>query len=779
MFCFRHALLALIFVSANFIAPFFVCAASDETGASIRSVSVGIGGYYKSGFTTPVAVRYKGLPAGKELMLELGSFDSDKTPTVSRFAFTPDSDEGTVNGVFASGKAAEPLTVRFLDPESGETLDERIIFPGKRSAKNIESSEKDIFYPPEVFSHPAWLLVGAAASSDELNPPADSGLNALITELRLDEPFRPQVHTLSAFCDLPLSADGYDAVDLVFLTGNNPTFFDGVGADDPRIAALAEWVKRGGRLIVAGGSESLPLFKEGGALSRLIPGHTAAESPREIRIANALVQYVPKAKNLVMTGTLDNPYLRVPLLEPDADATVDLFEMETPMLIRRPFGFGTLTWFAADPASSPLAGWSGRTGLLLRVFGYDAEKIAQTQTDTALVQLGYDDLSGQMRSALDRFTGVRHFPFSLVLSLIFLYILVIGPLDWFLTHRVFKRPNLTWLTLPLWLLLFSVGALWLGGKIQPGEVRGNRVELIDLDTASQTVRGTGWTGFFSPADRRYNLTLAPNFSGSISSAGKPDISLGWLGLDGEGLGGMASKTISPTSWSEPYSILPHEGRLNDFPVQVRSSRALLDRWFAPVKTETTPLEVKDSAVNGRLVNPLGVEISDAILFYNRMAYHVGTLPPEGMEIDKKIRRIDASRVLNGTVDPFNETLSNTMMQTGLARYDTMAADPAYILRTMMFYRLAGGEKAVGLSNARGTLLDATESLRAGRAVLIGTLRDDFAAAEANVPVEGPISADLLFQTAKNSEEQSDAGPSEGFAPRRARFVRVYIPVKNK
>src|SRR5207302_5216623 len=49
---------------------------------------------------------------------------------------------------------------------------------------------------------------------------------------------------------LPTEWFGYDAVDLMVLTTENKVFLDKLGADLPRLRALGEWVRRGGRLVV-------------------------------------------------------------------------------------------------------------------------------------------------------------------------------------------------------------------------------------------------------------------------------------------------------------------------------------------------------------------------------------------------------------------------------------------------------------------------------------------------------------------------------------------------
>lgn len=46
------------------------------------------------------------------------------------------------------------------------------------------------------------------------------------------------------------------------------------------------------------------------------------------------------------------------------------------------------------------------------------------------------------------------FPISFFLISILAYLIAVGPLDYFLT-RLFRRPWLTWVTLPLWAILFT------------------------------------------------------------------------------------------------------------------------------------------------------------------------------------------------------------------------------------------------------------------------------------------------------------------------------------
>ena len=49
-----------------------------------------------------------------------------------------------------------------------------------------------------------------------------------------------------------------------------------------------------------------------------------------------------------------------------------------------------------------------------------------------------------MRGGLEQFAGVKMVPFSFVAILIVIYIAFIGPIDYVLVKKVFRRTELTW-----------------------------------------------------------------------------------------------------------------------------------------------------------------------------------------------------------------------------------------------------------------------------------------------------------------------------------------------
>ena len=75
-------------------------------------------------------------------------------------------------------------------------------------------------------------------------------------------------------------------------------------------------------------------------------------------------------------------------------------------------------------------------------------------------------------------------------GLVFIYILWIGPGDYFLVKRLLKRMELTWITFPVMVLSVSLGAYLLAYHLKGDQLRINQVNLVDVDVETGLVRGT-------------------------------------------------------------------------------------------------------------------------------------------------------------------------------------------------------------------------------------------------------------------------------------------------
>ena len=86
------------------------------------------------------------------------------------------------------------------------------------------------------------------------------------------------------------------------------------------------------------------------------------------------------------------------------------------------------------------------------------------------------DLSSQLRVALEQFPGVKLIPFGWVAFFIFLYILLIGPGDYFFLKKVLKRMELTWITFPTIVITVSLVAYYAAYVLKGNDLLVNKVD---------------------------------------------------------------------------------------------------------------------------------------------------------------------------------------------------------------------------------------------------------------------------------------------------------------
>ena len=677
-----------------------------EMNAALTGLEVGFHGCYKDGYPTPVTVRFTAEGGeGETVRVALASCDPDGTPTYRETIVAVSRGECRADLLFAAGRESAPLTVRLYASDSDMPLAERVLKPEGlapvlRRGESAPVDEAFLFPKPIDARQPIWLVVGGKTDAAA----------ALLSSLQLPAERTPIPVSIGALDDLPDRPGGLDAVDLVILNASDRSAFDGA---EKGAAVLKEWLSLGGKTVLFGSAESLDLMAPGGVLADFVPGEVDSRHPAQLRAAPSLVRFVPKAKNLVMLGTLDSPYLTFPrLAPPSSDARVDLSEEGNILLARRPAGFGTSLFFAADPNVSPLADWNGRNGLLMKIFASEVERLTASPGQSGLMRLGYRDLAGQLRSALDRFDDIRPFPFSAVFVLMILFVAAVGPADWFVTHRILRRPNLTWATLPVWLAVFSLLAVWLGERSHPRQYRMNVAEIVDFDAETGGMRGTLWGGIYAPEDARLEVTAA-----AAADAADTETELTWFGLAGTGLGGISSPIRGFAAPSDGYTL--DGATLHRFPVPIRSTRSLCASWRGEGTPAAVRLTEEDGRLNGKLINPFDEPMKDAVLIYGGHAWFTGTLPPGESELDPAAPKTDAvQRTLSGSNNPFELRGADSRISPDRERYSDTSADPAAILRVAAFYRLAGGRAALGLGNEGMTRLDATDALDAGRALLL-------------------------------------------------------------
>lgn len=703
---------ATLFAALLTVAGAFSALGAEDDASGVleaSAVNVGLNGVYKNGFQTRVVAFWKGEAA----RVELETLDSDGTPfVVAKTPTAEENDSGRAEFSIVLPKANAALTLRCVDANGSAV--EQTFKPGPRSADSAT-----VFTAPAPASKSIYLVVGEG----------DIGLDEAFSTLRWSEARRPTVVQLDSLDSAPTDRRSYEAVERLILTTAKPENFAGVSSTDARVLAIEGWLERGGDVVLLAGADSVSLLKENGAFFSFSPGAKVADEAHEFRVVNSLLANLEGVKNLAMTGTKSSPYLRVPVVsELKPNALVGMQEAETPLFVERPVGLGTVAFFASDLATPPFSNWTGRGVLWAKILGAESTGTATAADAPVYVKRGYRDISGQLRSANDVFEGVAAPSFALALILAFVYLLAVGPLDWFLAKKAFKRPSTTWATFPAFVLLFGALAVWTTSATRTNEPRLNQIDLIDVDVESGVVRDVSWLGLYSAQDGRRDLTFAPGAASAFGKDAKfidaPSATLTPLTLSGDGVGGAEQQTFTPRVWDVAYSgdaAADSTASLRDVPFLARSSKSFVGRWTGRL-AELPRGDLYDDGLGlrGTIVNPFDVPIYSAFVLYAGGAYSLGTLAPGETKLERSAIRLEPRRVLN---EHRSSVPTERAERWNSTDYNAGSRRVPYILRAASFYDLGGGFDTYGLEKRLQGDVDLSDLIRCGRAVVYGTIVD--------------------------------------------------------
>lgn len=546
-------------------------------------------------------------------------------------------------------------------------------------------------------------------------------LGASFLKSQRGEASKDVVVELSDIASLPTQWYGYDSVDLVVLNANQPERCRALAADPARLNALRQWVELGGRLLIVGGSEARETLAVGAPLAQFLPG-TLAEVVT-LRSASSLEQFSGSSRQIPTRlggASIDLSVARLT----DVRGVITLRDGDVPLVVQSPRGLGQITFFAADLDHRPLDAWEGRAAVVQRLLAPTLQAVGDDEqpTDASVQALsaGLLDIVSQLHDALDHFEGVQIVPFYVVGVALLGYIALIGPGDYWLVTRYFKRAQWTWITFPSLVVIACLAAygvaLWAKGT----QVRVNQVDLVDLDMVSGQLRGTSWCNVFSPQTDRFDFSVKPQ----SWEAAETSMLVSWLGNPGDAWQGMHRPSGGALS-SRGYVFAPESNALHALPIDIWSSRAITASWTTMHAQASATKGLKlhsDRALHGTLVNPFAVRLTDCVLAFDRSAYFLGTLEPGQAITLKPSTQRDLSVALREFVTVDNQKRSGVLRHA--VPYNPLSEDIPTIVKTIMFYKASGGRSYTGLSNRAVERLDLSELLALDRAVLVGTGPND-------------------------------------------------------
>lgn len=439
-----------------------------------------------------------------------------------------------------------------------------------------------------------------------------------------------EIGLLTNVADMPAAWFGYGSVDVAILATSDRDFMDALLSEQAgRKAALAEWVRRGGRLIIGAG-KNRDQFAGSPELQALLP--MTIEGP----------YMAPPVTPRWREGGVqpDEPISREPMeftrLKPrDGRATRILIDGpqsgsdSSPLVVQAPYGLGRVTLLAFDPDAKPVRGWKNEPEFWEHLLLTAGPRVAAEQqlNQFGFRQFGAEDTDVTLRSIVDQlenFEGVPVISFGWVALFILLYILVVGPLDYWFLKKVVKRLEFTWITFPTIVLAVSAAAYFAAYHLKGSELRVNRLDVVDFDLQTKQAYGRSFLSVFSPRIQKYTIGFEPSegWAAPVDDPSQAATVVSWFGVPKQG---------RPSLFRSTYEYARLAAGLNDVPINVWSTKGFQSWWAAPFDRSNPPFTaslthppMRRDEVIGSVVNQLPVDLEDAVLVYRGSVAPLGT-----------------------------------------------------------------------------------------------------------------------------------------------------------
>jgi hypothetical protein len=617
---------------------------SPQANSTIR-------GAFKAGQWTPITADLECLEDTQESVRVVGEvIDNEEAATRISIHLPPMTKGQTLSGeelsllVIKPGNSYPSVSIRVLGAESGKEF-------GLATSRASQSLSTASFLVLTV----GWPSNSIALlDQDENEQPNAANESRLLRRGWVDT---AQVLKVG---QLPEQWIGYSAVDLMVLGTANREFWTELTspAHEKRRHALIEWVQRGGRLVVSAGTNAdlLASFKE---LQEILPATIPENGPRKVAAlpfvwaapssvsgkVSGVVRF-PNGKNEVATTLLslrgDRP-VRTILREFPENAPL---KDQRPLAVQGSFGSGRITLIGLDLDAAPFTSWPDRPWFWEHLIDSSGFRLPGIGEKAVSANQEYNELGKGLQRSLDFFEGIPVVSFGWVALFILLYLILIGPLEYLFLKKVLKRLELTWLTFPLIVATVSAAAYLTAHSLKGGDLKINKLDVVDIDLASNRIEGQAWFTLFSPKINDYTLAVEPASAApgvdrpwaGGTTANALDTVVSWSGnadrRAGTG-GGFFSKRYQYHTGTDPKTNRDlYADGLQNVPIQVWTTKAFTGRYSAPLDP-AKPLIQAELSVNasdpnvlmGTITSHLPVEeFSDIALVWRDKAYSLSDLP---------------------------------------------------------------------------------------------------------------------------------------------------------
>jgi len=537
------------------------------------------------------------------------------------------------------------------------------------------------------------------------------------------------------------SVEGIDVLpeNTLSLSGVNVIIYGVTGNERTALQRLKGWVNAGGHLVAFPDVPTEEFLTT--PFAEMIPA--TFDQTAQIRDLSRLESFVGEASRLRVNRTLSIPRLV------DFPGETLVGGLTGALAARMPWGLGTLTFCTLNLNEDVLQDWEALPQLFRVLADFQAydDRVSTTSTNL-LTQAGLSDFKTQWDAGLSDF-GLMTPSVWIPLSLLLAAALLVGPVDYFVVRHVLKKPGLTWITLPV-LVLLTVGWGIYSAAQQKVPLSGNagrqeRAALVnqavvaDYAGDTKTERYRRFIKILVPETGRFDVATSMKLPFSANTPQQQTALSSVPESTFRGYYRASGTHLDQTS----YQVHPLEGTLDGVPVHERSTLLLETSGASTpvdIDTDSTFAVTSDlsgtvsSQLKGTLSHSLDGDITNWLLAYDKLVFFVNDDHPLATLSPGEVLELPGSSILQRELTAFLTGTTKLMVKrkSGVGEdliirrrdYDPFSRDLEYILSLLTFYEIVGGEEYTKLSNIELTDWDLSESIALKRAVLIGKMTGD-------------------------------------------------------
>ena len=335
-----------------------------------------------------------------------------------------------------------------------------------------------------------------------------------------------------------------------------------------------------------------------------------------------------KSEIRVLTGTVRN-----------GDVLVSAGDV--PLMLTSRQGRGRVTTLMFSPEREPFKDWKNLPSFWSRITEVPPELYLAGNNNNNIQHGGWS-IDGVFGAMVDS-KQVRKLPVHYLLLLLIVYLLVIGPVDQYWLKRI-RRPMLTWITFPCYVVIFSLLIYFIGYRLRAGETEWNELHLVDVFQKGEgaELRGRTYASVYSPVNATYRVESQEEFS-----AFRGEFQSSWNG------GGEESEHAEVMQNGDNYKA--------SIFVPVWTSQLYVSDWLEP---SATPLKLDvasdGSGYNITVQNLLDRPLTDARLAVGSRIIDLGELPANQKKTFKLTR--DQGSSLSDYVHRYGQGFQNAATQ---------------------------------------------------------------------------------------------------------------------